>query len=82
MTPQQPKQERRLLLTPALLEEAKGWILDCKESFRDIDTREDVDELTQAEIEAGLEIHYSGGLKQFIAACAPLKESHQAFQNY
>lgn len=62
----EPQQKLQLLLTPELLEEAKGWILDCKESFRDIEAREDLDEMTQAEIEEGLEVHYSGGLKQFI----------------
>lgn len=74
MKPQQPKEERQLLLTPALLEEAKGWILDCKESFRDIDARADLDEMTQVEIEEGLDFHYSGGLIAFIEACQAILE--------
>ncbi len=31
--------------------------------------------MTQAEIEQGLEDHYSGGLKQFIAACGEIVEA-------
>lgn len=81
MQPQQPKEEQKLLLTPALLKEAKGWILDCKGEFRDIECREDVEELTQDEIETGLEIHYSGGLQGFITACEAIKDSWKCSQD-
>jgi len=63
------KQQKKLQLSPELLQEARGWILDCKGDWRDIHSKEDVNSLTQAEIEAGLEVHYSGGLQGFIANC-------------
>jgi hypothetical protein len=48
------------LFTTQELNEARGWISDCE--WRDLD---DVDELTDAEVAAGVARHYEGGWCQF-----------------
>jgi hypothetical protein len=51
------------MLTPAELAEARAWIADC--TWRDLDTEDDVDRLTNEEVEAGIIRHYHDGLEGF-----------------
>lgn len=48
--------------TPEQITEARGWISDC--SWSDL---EDVDELSDHEVVAGVVAHYDGGWNQFLS---------------
>lgn len=50
------------------LSQARDWIKECIPCFRDLESEEDVDELTDAEVERGIEKHYDGGIAAFNAA--------------
>jgi hypothetical protein len=54
-------------LTPEEIEEAKNWILDCQ--WLDIQFDDDLDNLSNEEIEQGIDKHYDGGLEQFKRNC-------------
>lgn len=56
-----------LKLTPEEIEEAKAWILDCE--WRDIHCEDDLKELSDYEIEMGIEKHFNGGLEEFKRVC-------------
>jgi hypothetical protein len=50
-------------LTPNQLLEARNWIRDCC-PWRDLET-EEIDELTDEEVTAGIARHFSGGISEF-----------------
>ena len=51
-------------LTSEQLIEARDWIKDCK--WEDIYCDEDVDEMSDAQVEAGIAKYYDGGIQAFI----------------
>jgi hypothetical protein len=53
-------------LTPQQLLEAKNWIKDCC-PWLDLQA-DQVDEMTDREVIAGIKRHYDGGIKAFSAA--------------
>ena len=53
-------------ITPKHIEEARDWIKDCMGGWRDLESEDDVDDLTDNEILRGVQKHYNGGLAQFI----------------
>lgn len=53
------------------LQQAREWVADCQ--WQDIHDADDVAELSQVEIERGIDRHYDGGLLQFILDCTPIK---------
>lgn len=55
------------LLTPEELEHARDWLKECCCTFRDLD-EEDVDDLTDKEIDFAVTKYYSGGVPAFKAA--------------
>ena len=58
-----------LELNPAQLEEARDWIKDCLGSWRELETEEDVDELSDSQVIKGINKHYCGGLEAFKESC-------------
>lgn len=52
-------------LSPSEIEEARDWIKDCIGSWRDIESEEDVDDLSDQEVIAGIKKHFSGGIEAF-----------------
>jgi hypothetical protein len=48
---------------PAVLSAARSWIADCE--WADLYEAEDVADLTDAQVAAGIELHYAGGWAQF-----------------
>ncbi|RCJ34614.1 hypothetical protein A6769_22050 [Nostoc punctiforme NIES-2108] len=59
MTNQKPMEE----LTPNQLLEARNWIKDCS-PWGDLQ-EEQVDELTDDEVTAGIARHFEGGISEF-----------------
>jgi hypothetical protein len=53
----------KVMLTEKEIEEAKAWILDCE--WFDIHSEDDLSDLSNIEIEKGIDKHYDGGLEQF-----------------
>lgn len=53
--------------TPETIAAAREWVADCVW----IEDPEDIEEMTDAQILAGVERHYDGGLAQFIADAEP-----------
>lgn len=53
-------------LSPAMVAEMRAWIADC--SWRD---EPDVDALSDADVIAGVQRHYDGGIEQFRRDSAP-----------
>ncbi|AFZ27236.1 hypothetical protein Cylst_5200 [Cylindrospermum stagnale PCC 7417] len=58
---------QNLKLSPQLIKAAKEWIADC--TWRDI-TEDDIELLSDEEIERGIQRHYSGGIEAFKQACS------------
>lgn len=56
-------------LPTELIKAAKEWIKDCQ--WGDLDS-DDVDELSDVEVENGVNRHYDGGIKQFIKDSEPV----------
>lgn len=56
-----------LKLTQEEIEEAKAWINDCQ--WRDIGVYLDVEDLSNEEIERGIDKHFNGGLEEFKRTC-------------
>lgn len=56
-----------LVVTEQVIREARGWVGDCV--WRE--EPEELAELPDAEILAGLDRHYAGGLAQFIRDTQP-----------
>lgn len=56
-------------MNPQQLKQARDWIKDCIGTWRDIESDEEVDELTDAEVLKGIERHYCGGVAAFIEVC-------------
>ena len=48
------------------LKAAREWIIECLGTWRDIESEEDVEELSDAQVIKGIEKHYNGGIQQFI----------------
>jgi hypothetical protein len=48
-----------------LIDEAREWVKDC--SWADIEEEEDVDDMSDDEIRAGVNRYYAGGWDQFVA---------------
>jgi hypothetical protein len=57
----------KMMLTQKEIEEAKAWILDCQ--WLDIHSEDDLDDLSNEEIEQGIDKHFDGGLEQFKRNC-------------
>lgn len=57
-------------LTEAQLTEAREWLKDIAYTFRDLEA-DQVNELTDAEVERAIARHYDGGLTEFQRSCAP-----------
>ena len=53
-------------LTPEQLQAMRAWIKDCLGTWRDLLDDDDVDELIDREVVAGIELHYVGGVEQFL----------------
>jgi hypothetical protein len=53
------------MLNKQELEAAREWLKDLV--FADIDDPEQIDELSDAEVEQGIKRHFSGGIKAFKA---------------
>ena len=51
------------MLTPEQLRNAQNWIAECV--WGDLE-EEDISQLPEAQVIAGIQRHYSGGLEQFI----------------
>ena len=58
-----------LELNQSELEEARDWIKDCLGSWRDLETEEDVDDLSDSQVIKGINKNYCGGLKAFKESC-------------
>ncbi|OYE02956.1 hypothetical protein [Nostoc sp. 'Peltigera membranacea cyanobiont' 232] len=56
-------------LTPNQLNEARNWIKDCC-PWGDLEEHQ-VDELTDEEVTAGIERHFSGGISEFKKSLPP-----------
>ncbi|MFM7440361.1 MAG: hypothetical protein ACKO2V_17485 [Snowella sp.] len=56
-----------MMLTQEEIEEAKAWILDCQ--WLDIHSEDDLDDLSNEEIEKGIDKHFDGGIEQFKRNC-------------
>jgi hypothetical protein len=50
-------------LTKEELKLAREWVLDCQ--WRDIESEDDLNELSDAQIERGIKKHFSGGITEF-----------------
>jgi len=59
------------MLAPEQLNAAREWVKDCAGSFTDIETEEDVDALTEAQVIRGIARHFDGGLPAFVATFEP-----------
>lgn len=57
----------KLTLTAAELLHARDWIMDC--TWGDIDSDEDIEQMTDAEIQRGIARHFSGGIAAFKQSC-------------
>jgi hypothetical protein len=55
------------MLNPRELKEAREWIAECQ--WRDIDSEEDVEELSDEEITEGIAKHFDGGIESFKEIC-------------
>ena len=60
----QKKNKTNGKLTDEELTEAREWIKDCIDCWYDLD-KDDVDELTNVEVEKAIERYFSGGIKEF-----------------
>jgi hypothetical protein len=56
-----------MMLRQEEIEEAKALILDCQ--WLDIHSEDDLDDLSNEEIEKGIDKHFDGGIEQFKRNC-------------
>lgn len=59
--------QKTLRLNQEDMKAARDWLKDCAPCWKDF-SEEDVDDLTDEEVEAAVELHFEGGLTAFIAA--------------
>lgn len=57
-----------LRLDKSNLIEARDWIKECLGCWRDLTEEDQVDELTDAEVESAIDRHFCGGVTAFLAA--------------
>lgn len=61
------QQNQELQMTQQELNFAREWIKDCV--WQDIDSADDVDDLTDLQVIRGIKKHFSGGIEEFKRLC-------------
>ena len=61
-----------------LIREARGWLSDCV--WADMEP-EDFAGLGEAEVVAGVQIHYRGGWRQFVADAVPVRDAMRQLED-
>jgi hypothetical protein len=51
------------------LKQAREWIKECLGTWRELETEDDVDQLTDSQVQKGIAKHFSGGIEEFKRSC-------------